>query len=163
MKLSFRHHLPTFGSSSFFQASIWHGVDKVLQKLTKFYKSELRHKLQWCILIPRKCPRKTPFQHTVGGGVKNCENLPTSSNGWSLCYNMDGGYLIDSLSKVCIQMDKYCASNNKKVERAYSFMKCHTPNWNGRTFNVKFERILRLWELQAGQKSSHIVFTTTIT
>ena len=38
---------------------------------------------------------------------------------------------------------KYCASNNKKVERAYSFMKCHTPNWNGRTFNVKFERILK--------------------
>ena len=125
--------------------------------------------------------------HFLGGGVKNWPNLPTDSskklptygdrgqklwkfadvlNGWSLSYNMDGGYLIDTLSKVCIQMElycKYCASNNKKVERAYSFMKCHTPNWNGRTFNVKFERILRLWELQAGQKSSHIVFTTTIT
>ena len=37
----------------------------VLQKLTKSYKSELRHLFQFCILIPRKCPRKTPFQHTV--------------------------------------------------------------------------------------------------
>ena len=27
--------------------------------------SELRHLFQCCILIPRKCPRKTPFQHTV--------------------------------------------------------------------------------------------------
>ena len=64
-KLSLRHPLPTFGSFSFFQASLWLGVDKVLQKLTKSYKSELRHLFQCCILIPRKCPRKTPFQHTV--------------------------------------------------------------------------------------------------
>ena len=73
-KLSLRHPLPTFGSFSFFQASLWLGVDKVLQKLTKSYKSELRHLFQCCILIPRKCPRKTPFQHTVGGGkgLKMC-------------------------------------------------------------------------------------------
>ena len=64
-KLSLRHPLPTFGSFSFFQASLWLGVNKVLQKLTKSYKSELRHLFQCCILIPRKCPRKTPFQHTV--------------------------------------------------------------------------------------------------
>ena len=64
-KLSLRHPLPTFGSFSFFQASLWFGVDKVLQKLTKSYKSELRHLFQCSILIPRKCPRKTPFQHTV--------------------------------------------------------------------------------------------------
>ena len=64
-KLSLRHPLPTFCSFSFFQASIWLGVDKVLQKLTKSYKSEVRHLFQCCILIPRKCPLKTPFQHTV--------------------------------------------------------------------------------------------------
>ena len=34
----------------------------VLQKLTKSYKSELRHLFQCCILIPRQCPRKIPFQ-----------------------------------------------------------------------------------------------------
>ena len=39
--------------------------NKVLQKLTKSYKSELRNLFQCCILIPMKCPRKTPFQHTV--------------------------------------------------------------------------------------------------
>jgi hypothetical protein len=64
-KLSLRHPLPTFGSFNFFQASLWLGVNSVLQKLTKSYKSELRHLFQCCILIPRKCPRKTPFQHTV--------------------------------------------------------------------------------------------------
>jgi len=37
-KLSLRHLLPTFGSFSFFQASLWLGVDKVLQKLKKSYK-----------------------------------------------------------------------------------------------------------------------------
>ena len=37
-KLSLRHPLPTFGSFSFFQASILLGVDKILQKLTKSYK-----------------------------------------------------------------------------------------------------------------------------
>jgi hypothetical protein len=64
-KLNLRHPLPTFGSFSFFQASILLGVDKVLQKLTKSYKSELRHLFQCRILISMKCPRKTPFQHTV--------------------------------------------------------------------------------------------------
>ena len=64
-KLSLRCPLPTFGSFSFFQAFLWLGVDKVLQKQTKSYKNELRHSFQHCILIPGKCPRKTPFQHTV--------------------------------------------------------------------------------------------------
>ena len=41
------------------------GMDKVLKKLTKSYKRELRHLFQCIILIPRKCPHKTPFQHTV--------------------------------------------------------------------------------------------------
>ena len=64
-KLSLRHPLPTFGSFSFFKASLWLGVDKILKKLTKSYKGEHRHLFQCCILIPMKCPRKTPFQHTV--------------------------------------------------------------------------------------------------
>ena len=64
-ELSLRHLLTTFDSFSFFQASLWLGVDKVLQKLTK---TELKHLFQCCILIPRKCPCKTLFQHTVGGG-----------------------------------------------------------------------------------------------
>ena len=64
-KLSLRHPLPTVGSFSFFQASIWLGIDKVLQKLTKSYNSELRHLFRCWILIPMKCPHKPPFQHTV--------------------------------------------------------------------------------------------------
>ena len=48
-------------SFCFFQASLWLGVDMVLQKLTKSYKSELRHLFQCCILIPRKWLCKTPF------------------------------------------------------------------------------------------------------
>ena len=64
-KLSLRHPLPNYGNFSFFQASLWLGVDKVLQKLTKSYKSELIHLFQCCIWIPKKCPRKTLFQHTV--------------------------------------------------------------------------------------------------
>ena len=57
--------IPTFSSFNFFRASFW--FNKVLQKLIKSYKSELRHLFQYCILIPRKCPCKTPFQHTVCG------------------------------------------------------------------------------------------------
>ena len=43
--------LPTFCSFSFWQASLWLGFDKVLKKLTKFYKCELRHSFQCCISI----------------------------------------------------------------------------------------------------------------
>ena len=46
------------------------GVDKVLQKLTKSYKSELRHLFQCYILIPRKCLHKTLFQHNWYVGAK---------------------------------------------------------------------------------------------
>ena len=64
-ELSLRHPLPAFDSFSFFQASFWLGVNKVLKKLTKSYKSELRHLFQCCIPIPSKCLHKTPVQHTV--------------------------------------------------------------------------------------------------
>ena len=60
-KLSQRHPLPTFGSFSFFQASILLWVDKVLQKLTKSYRSELKHLFQCRILILMKCLRKNPI------------------------------------------------------------------------------------------------------
>ena len=68
-KLSFRHPLPTFDSFSFFR----HPFDSrlmryILQKLTKSFEIELRHLFQCCILIPKKCLHKTPFQHKVWGG-----------------------------------------------------------------------------------------------
>ena len=64
-QLRLRHPLPTFGSFSFFQASLWLGVNKVLQKQTKSYKSVHRHLFQCCILIPKKYSRKNPFKLTV--------------------------------------------------------------------------------------------------
>ena len=64
-KLSLRHPLPTFGSFSFSRQTLWLGIDKVLQKLTKSHKSEISHLFCFCILIPRKCLRKNPFQHIV--------------------------------------------------------------------------------------------------
>ena len=63
--LSLMHPLPAFGSFRFFQASLWLRVKKVLETLTKSYKSEIRHLCQCCILFPWKCRRKTSFQHTV--------------------------------------------------------------------------------------------------
>ena len=85
-KLCLRHPLPSFGIFSFFQASIWLGVDKVLQKWTKSCKIELRHLYQCCILIPRKCPHKTPFQHTVPVDPPIFSVFPTA-----LRFCLDGG------------------------------------------------------------------------
>ena len=81
-KLSLRHPLPTFGSFSFFQASLWLGQWGT-SKLTKFYTNELRHLFQCCILISRKFRNKIPvFFSTVkpiwtctvqwGGGRRLC-------------------------------------------------------------------------------------------
>ena len=64
-KLNLWHPIQNFGNFSFFQAFLGLWVYKVLLKLKKSYKSEFRHLFQWCILIPRKCQCKTPFQHTV--------------------------------------------------------------------------------------------------
>ena len=77
MKLSLRHLVPTFVSFRLFQASLWLGVDNVLEKLTEYYESELRHLC--CLLIPRKCLHKTPFILTTGrwGG----DDLPPP--GWN--------------------------------------------------------------------------------
>ena len=69
-KLRLRYLLPTFGSFSFFQASLWLWSDKVLQKLTKSQKGELWNLFQCYIWIPRKCLQKPHC--TVGkGGQKS--------------------------------------------------------------------------------------------
>ena len=81
-KQNLRHPLPTFGSFSFFQASLWLRVDKVLQKLTKSYESEFRHLFQCCILIPRKCPCKTQFQHKVPPLATSLRSLHIFYNFW---------------------------------------------------------------------------------
>ena len=60
--LSLRHPSSNF---SYFQISLWLGVDKGLQKLPKSDKNELRLLFDCFILISRKCPLKIPFQHTV--------------------------------------------------------------------------------------------------
>ena len=78
-KQSLRHPLSMFGSFSFFQESIWLRVDKVLRKLTKLYENELRHLFQCCILIPGKCPRKTPFQYTVPPSPHPCISDPPTA------------------------------------------------------------------------------------
>ena len=73
--LSFRHPLPTFGSFNFFQASFWPGVNKVLQKLTKSYKSELR---QLCISMShpdvQKKSTQNPISHYDVGRSENWVN-----------------------------------------------------------------------------------------
>ena len=43
----------------------WNEVGKDVKDKLKFYKNELRLWFHCYILIPRKCPRKTLFQHTV--------------------------------------------------------------------------------------------------
>ena len=40
-------------------------VGKDITEILKSYKNELRLQFYCYILIPRKCPRKTLFQHTV--------------------------------------------------------------------------------------------------
>ena len=43
----------------------WLGVGKDTKEILKFYKNEIRLLFPCYILIPRKCPRKILFQHTV--------------------------------------------------------------------------------------------------
>ena len=47
------------------ESFVWLGVDKDIKEVLKFYKNELRLWFHCTILIPRKCPPKTLFQHTV--------------------------------------------------------------------------------------------------
>ena len=89
-KLSLRHPLPTFGRFSFYQASIWFRVDKVRQKVTKSYKSELRHLFHHYILISRKCPFKTLFQHKVPSSLSpnSRPNPENTTKLWNFIWRM---------------------------------------------------------------------------
>ena len=60
--------MSNFGSFSYFQTSLSLGVEQVLQKQPKFDINDLKLLFYCYILIPRKCPRKTPFK-TRGGGA----------------------------------------------------------------------------------------------
>ena len=44
------------------------GADKGIRKLLKFDRNELRFYFHCGILIPRKCPHKTPFKAQWGRG-----------------------------------------------------------------------------------------------
>ena len=58
----FECSLSKFGSFSYFQTSLSLGVGQVHQKLQKFDINNLRLLFHYYILIPRKCPHKTPFK-----------------------------------------------------------------------------------------------------
>ena len=123
-KLSLRHPLPTFGSFSFFQASLWLGVDKVLPKPTKSYKSELRHIFQCCILIPRKCLRKTPFQHTVP-----TPQIFKPSDGWHmyllLIFDHETPQSFFSFKPAWLDFIFYCKVNFRSgIKYAVDFLMC---------------------------------------
>ena len=129
--LSLRHPLPAFGSFSFFQASLWLEVDKVLQKLTKSYKNEPRHLFQCCILIPRICPHKTPFQHTARGRGEGREGKA-------------GVNRVSYFKSVTCQ---YPLTHNRQGREEFdSFLTCHPSSqvWNlGRgAFNNYVDQIL---------------------
>ena len=63
--------MSNFGSFSYFQTSLSLGVEQGLQKLPKFDINDLKFLFHCCILIPRKCPHKIPF---------NSQCLPPPSN-----------------------------------------------------------------------------------
>ena len=54
--------MSNFGSFSYFQTSLSLGVKQGLQKLPKYDINDLKLLFHCHILIPRKCPRKTPFK-----------------------------------------------------------------------------------------------------
>ena len=58
-----------------FQTSLLLRVEQRLQKLPKFDINDLKLLFHSYILIPRKCPRKTPFK-TQWGGALNVDKTP---------------------------------------------------------------------------------------
>ena len=58
----FEYILSNFGSFIYFQTFLSLGVKQGLQKLPKFDINDLRLLFHCYILIPRKCPHKTPFK-----------------------------------------------------------------------------------------------------
>ena len=92
-KLRLRHLLPTFGSFSLFKASLWLGVNKVFQKLTKSYKSELRHLFQWFPGNVRvnshfntQCPPNRVSWSDKIWGQPSSDSPETYISGHELCY-----------------------------------------------------------------------------
>ena len=71
-KLSLRHPLPTFGSFSFFQASLWVGVDKVLQKLQNLIKVRSDIYFNVASWFPGNVRAKPYFNTQWGGGGSGC-------------------------------------------------------------------------------------------
>ena len=59
--------MSNFGSFSYFQTSLSLGVEQGLQKLPKFDINDLKLLFHCYILIPRKCPRETPFKTQCRG------------------------------------------------------------------------------------------------
>ena len=139
--------LPTFGSFSFFQASILLRVNKVLQKLTKSYKSEIRHLIQCCILIPRKCLCKTLFKAHC---PPESSDLPTTlrQQGASICD------LVASWHFSCLPL-----ANGLRTPRESFFSKISNfwawadiLGWNfwghfGRTINTHFGTVSSLFSI----------------
>ena len=58
----FVYPLSNFSSFRYFQTSLSLGVEQGLQKLPKFDINDLKFLFHCYVLIPRKCPRKTPFK-----------------------------------------------------------------------------------------------------
>ena len=59
--------MSNFGTFSYFETSLSLGVEQGLQKPPKFDINDLRLLFHCNILIPRGCPRKTPFKTQWGG------------------------------------------------------------------------------------------------
>ena len=68
--------MSNFGSFCYFQTFLSLRVKLGLQKLLKFDINDLRLLFHCNILIPRKCPRKTPFK-TQCWGVTSSSDGPT--------------------------------------------------------------------------------------
>ena len=130
-----RHSLPTFGSFIFFQTSLWHGVDKILlQKQRNSNKSELRHLFQCCILIPRKCQRRTPFQHTVQcwGRASPLTQLLTAH---LLSYRIDFRWCMYVLGLPIYLGAKFCS-----LDFSFPFSNFYCRFLNPNTYFFQFER-----------------------
>ena len=75
IEAKFEYPLSDFGSFSYFQTSLSLRVEQNLQKLQKIDINDLKLLFQCYILIPRKCPRKTPLKTQWGGGAIMHEKL----------------------------------------------------------------------------------------
>ena len=65
--------MSNFGTFSYFETSLALEVQQGLQKLPKCDINDLRLLFHRYILIPRKCPRKTPFKTQWGRGKRSID------------------------------------------------------------------------------------------